>query len=87
MSLNQETGKITPAIPADEAMAKKLAGLEGAYNDLVSVDGLPIPKHHIIFKLGELVTIKDATFKVVYIGSDCLTVETVKPEDALTGGA
>ena len=46
---------------------------------LVRPDGTPVPKHWTVFAQGELVAIKDYTFKVAYIGETSILFEPVGP--------
>lgn len=46
---------------------------------LVRPDGSDVPKTWTTFQLGELVVIKDSTFKVAYIGENAVLFETVQP--------
>jgi hypothetical protein len=46
---------------------------------LVRPDGTPVPKTWSIFSVGEIVTIKDYTFKVAYIGESNILFEPVGP--------
>jgi hypothetical protein len=64
----------------DELCQEKIAfdaGLDR--NKLVRADGSPVPKHWSIFKVGELVEIKNYTFKVVYIGESNILFEPAGP--------
>ena len=84
MGMNPETGEFKSAVPVDDKeMAKKLAKLTGAMQELVYADGTPIPNHHIIFKVNERIVVKDHTFEVVYIGAGEIVIKPVKPTDAL----
>ena len=51
--------------------------------DLVKLDGSPIPKSAIIFKIGELIEIKGYTYRLAYMNENTLVSEPVRPEDAL----
>lgn len=42
---------------------------------LVRPNGEPVPAHWPVFEQGELVVLKDYTFKVGYIGEKCLVLE------------
>lgn len=46
---------------------------------LVRPDGSPVPKTWKVFAEGELVVIKDYTFKVAYINESSITFEPVSP--------
>ena len=58
----------------DELVADWAAG------KLLRHDGSEVPKHWAIFKVGELVVIKDYTFKVAYIGETAILFEPVEPQ-------
>lgn len=62
----------------DELVAKVSAA------KLLRPDGSEVPKHWAIFKVGELVVIKDYTFKVAYIGETAILFEPVGPQ--IVGG-
>jgi hypothetical protein len=47
---------------------------------LLRANGSEVPKHWTTFKLGELVVIKDYTFKVAYIGETAILFEPVGPQ-------
>ena len=64
----------------EEAISK----LKGVHTEFVKLDGSPIPITVKIFKVDELVTIKDYTFRVAYIGESNILFEPVRPEDALS---
>jgi len=53
-------------------------------SQLVRPNGQPVPPHWPVFSVGELVTLKDYTFRVAYINEGTLLLEPVRPEDALT---
>jgi hypothetical protein len=79
---NRETNKIDLLIKIDTAdFNKKLEILQlerdKYYPDLVNKDGNPIPKHEIVFKIDELVVIKDYTYRVKYIGETAILFEPV----------
>lgn len=46
-------------------------------SDLVRPDGSPVPAHWPVFVVGEMVVIKDYTFKVAYIGETAIMFEPV----------
>ena len=52
---------------------------EALQNELCRPDGTPVPKTWTIFTVGELVVIKDYTFKVAYIGESNILFEPVEP--------
>lgn len=83
MGMNPETNKFEALSKPDDKMAEKLAKMSGVLTDLVRPDGSPVPRTWSIFKLGELVVIKDYTFRVAYIGEASILFEPVKPSEAI----
>lgn len=67
--MNPQTNKFEQLIP------------DAALNQLLRPNGTPVPQHWVAFSVGELVTIKDYTFKVCYIGETAILFEPVKAED------
>ena len=59
------------------------AQLDSAESKLLRPDGTPVPNHWPVFKVGELVTIKDYTFRVAYINEGTLLLEPVSAKDAM----
>lgn len=91
MGLNPDTNKFEPltegkptidkierAIKAGEMSVLPSTGLM-----LLRPNGLPVPKSWTIFKVGELVVIKDYTFRVAYIGESNILFEPVRPDEPL----
>lgn len=66
------------AIDPDTNQIEHLTELAG---DLFRPDGSKVPKHWSTFRVGELVTVKDYTFKVAYIGESNVLLEPVAPTD------
>lgn len=64
----------------DEQLLKHIKTLEEHLSPLILVraDGTPVPQHWSIFTIGELVIIKNYTFKVVHIGESYILFEPVK---------
>lgn len=88
MGVNPETNKFEP-LTEDTAFADRI-GSElfdpaAPLTRLLRLDGTPAPSHWSVFTVGELVTIKDYTFRVAYIGETAILLEPVKPTDALKG--
>jgi hypothetical protein len=90
--MNTDTGRLEPLTEAQKSEHQK--DLERRFAEvhsqlpsgpaaLVRPDGSPVPEHWAIFTAGELVTVKDQTFKVAYMNECTLVLEPVKPEDAL----
>jgi hypothetical protein len=52
-------------------------------SSLIRPDGSPVPDHWAVFTVGELVTLKNNTFRVAYMNEGTLLLEPVKPTDAL----
>jgi hypothetical protein len=81
--MNPETGKLEKLkfdMNAEEQLTTKLAQLQGK---LLRPDGTPVPKHWAVFKVGELVTLKDNTFKVAYMNEGTMVLEPVLVEQAM----
>ena len=83
MAVDPETNRIVKCEVPDEAQAMYLKNLEGARSDLVSVNGDPIPKYWTILKEGELVVVKNYTFRVAYMNDAGVLLEPVSPADSL----
>lgn len=49
--------------------------------NLVRPDGSPMPKHWTVYTVGELVAVKDWTFRVAHVGEGHLLLEPVTPEE------
>ena len=62
-----------------EAAARVAERRIGTDPKLLRPDGSEVPKHWAIFKVGELVVIKDYTFKVAYINDGSILFEPVGP--------
>lgn len=88
MALNDGTGKIESLSIGDgfnyESAMKKL---EDGYAGLLRPDGSRVPSHWAVFSVGELVVIKDKTFRCAYIGETAILFEPVLPSEALVGGS
>lgn len=57
----------------------ELLKLEDKADNLVRPDGTLVPESWTIFTIGELVVIKNYTFRVAYIGESNILFEPVKP--------
>ena len=53
--------------------------IERAGITLVRPNGTPVPPHWTTFQLGEVVVVKNYTFKVAYIGETAVLFEPVGP--------
>lgn len=90
--MNPETGRLE-ALRSATAIgeeSKELAALEAKLSGMAGLlrpDGSPVPKHWSVFTVDELVEIKGATFKIVYLGETNVLLETVKPSDVLKKAA
>jgi len=80
--MNPDTNKFEAVFTPNEVKTDA-AGLQDALKTLLRADGSPVPHHWAVFALGELVTIKNYTFRVAYIGESNILFEPVRPEDAL----
>ena len=81
--MNPETNKLevlneVPNDKLNDELNKLSEGLT-----LIRPNGEPIPKHWSIFTVGELIVIKDYTFRVAYINESTIVFEPVKPTDAI----
>lgn len=91
MGLNPETNKfeiLTEGKPTIDQLEKAikagdLSVLPSTGLMLLRPDGSPVPKHWSVFKVGELVTIKNYTFRVAYIGESNILFEPVRPDEPL----
>ena len=84
--MNPDTNKLEPLFDASdlEERGKTLRELiEGTTAQLVRADGSPMPSHWCTFHVGELLVLKNYTFRVAHISESTLLLEPVKPEDAL----
>jgi len=68
--------KSTPKTPKIDEFMRQIQKAS-----LVRADGSPVPKHWTVFKMGELVPIKEHTFRVAYIGKTSLLFEPVDVAD------
>ena len=92
MGLNPETNKFEPLTEGkptinelEKAMRSgRMPDLSPTGLVLLRPDGSPVPKSWTIFKVGELVVIKDYTFRVAYIGESNILFEPVKATDPIT---
>lgn len=82
-SLNKTVKHLEDEV-SDEAL--KLLQLSSSHSGLFRPDGSPVPKHWTIFAIGELVVIKDYTFKVAHIGESHILFEPVSLELPKCGG-
>ena len=91
MALNPDTNKFEPLIegrPTIDELEKAIAAgrmtdLSPAGLVLLRPDGSLVPKSWTIFKIDELVVIKDYTFRVAYIGESNILFEPVRPDEPL----
>ena len=88
MGMNPETNKFEQLKEHEEAFKDALKEMElqkdQFHVNLIRPDGSLVPKHWSVFKVGELVTIKDYTFRVAYIGESNILFEPVKATDPIT---
>jgi hypothetical protein len=86
--MNPDTNRFEPlreASPEQNAAMQRLVDAIAtqrnaiAQGALLRPDGTPVPAHWSVFALGELVVIKDYTFKVAYIGETAILFEPVGP--------
>lgn len=75
MAINPDTTKIE-MLEVDQAAVDQLKdALAVTKSGLLRPNGEPVPAHWTVFKEGELVTVKDTTFKVKAIGESYLLLE------------
>lgn len=72
--MNPETNRFEELTKADKKFQKKMTDL---FSGLLRPDGSQVPKHWSVFQIGELVSVKDYTFKVAYINETTLLLEPV----------
>ena len=75
MGMNPDTNRFE-MLSEDETI-KRNTEFEKILGILVRPNGKPVPKHWSIFKVGEDVTVKDYTFKVVYLNESTIILEPV----------
>jgi hypothetical protein len=83
--MNPETNRFEPLTESEEEERKnqtqeierRLRQLQRSA--LVRPDGSPVPDHWGVYTEGELIEIKNHTFKVVHIGEAYLVLEPVGP--------
>lgn len=90
MGMNPDTNRFEPLEEDKERFERikqhigKLEIMASDYHpNLFRPDGSPVPIHWSVFKIGELVMIKDYTFRVAYIGESNILFEPVKPDEPL----
>ena len=68
-------------------LTNKLETLREIVNEgqskLLRPDGSEIPNHWAVFHVGELVSLKDYTFKIAYMNDGTIVLEPVKPSEIL----
>ncbi len=85
--MNPETNKFEKLELDDNYLKDKIESLgEQFEKKLIRPDGTPVPDTWMVFLVGELVEIKNYTFRVAYIGESNILFEPIKPEDALKEG-
>lgn len=86
--MNPETNRFEPLTEEEKREQERQyrsieSVLARVQKKLLRPDGTPVPSHWPVFQVGELVVIKNYTFKVAYIGESTLLFEPVSPTDAL----
>ncbi len=74
--MNPETNRFEPLKELEQSAEEMFSQLTAK---LVRPNGFAVPKHWTTFQLGELVVIKNYTFKVAYIGETAILFEPVSP--------
>jgi hypothetical protein len=80
--MNPDTNRLEALIAEVEespALAALKEQLKTATGRLLRPDGSPVPAHWSTFQIGELVVIKNYTFRVAYIGETAILFEPVGP--------
>lgn len=77
--MNPDTNRFESLIPAEDqdALLKLKEQADSQLVSLLRPDGSPVPKHWAVFKVGEVITIKNYSFKVAYIGETAILFEPV----------
>jgi len=80
--MNPTTNKFEHLISeayAEESLRAIQERGEKIVNSLLRPNGEPVPEHWSVFIEGELVTIKNSTFKVAHIGESHMLLEPAGP--------
>lgn len=79
--MNPDTNRLEAIkeVFGDKSIIGSLQQLQGLASKLVRPDGSEVPKHWAIFKVGELVVLKDYTFKIGYMNEGTIILEPVGP--------
>lgn len=82
--MNPETNKFEQLIdqfqePENTTTLELLNHIEQQQLSLLRPNGEPVPQHWTQFKIGEIVTIKNYSFRVAYIGETAILFEPVGP--------
>lgn len=82
--MNPETNKFEQLIdqfqePENTTTSELLNHIEQQQLSLLRLNGEPVPQHWTQFKIGEIVTIKNYSFRVAYIGETAILFEPVGP--------
>ncbi|MCK9567578.1 hypothetical protein M0R72_01350 [Candidatus Pacearchaeota archaeon] len=65
---------------ADQLREQLIGIFDGDFQSaLIRPDGSKVPKHWAIFQVGELVVLKDYTFKIAYMNDGTIILEPVGP--------
>ena len=86
MAMNPDTNTFEPVHEMTEEEAKRFESMSKtmeAMTGLLRPDGTPVPKTWSTFKVGELVVIKNYTFRVEYVGETSILFEPVGAAEVL----
>ena len=80
--MNPDTNKFEKLSELQDDIERQIDEAMGKVNPkLLRPDGTPVPKSWTIFTVGELVVIKNYSFKVVHIGESHILFEPVSIEE------
>lgn len=78
--MNPDTNKFEKLFGTEKESAETFAAeMEKRFAGLLRPDGSPVPEHWSVFTVGEVVTLKNYTFKIAYIGESALLLEPHGP--------
>lgn len=85
--MNPDTGKFEPLAREEKRWSQPKTKRRRRRADQVNQpvmlrpDGTEVPASWDVFETGEVVEVKGTRFRIAYIGSDTILLESVKPED------
>jgi hypothetical protein len=91
MAMNPDTGKLEKLTNIDQDELRKRIEDSGEtiskfFDGLIRPDGSPVPESWTLFKVGELVELKEHTFEIAHLGDNYIVLEPralemKKPDD------